>query len=279
MNTINSTAENHFIIRLLMDKECEMPSKVRFGNVLDEYLGAVNCFGYNTESASFDALNYHSFYEKVAVNPQLMVSKCVSTESWNINPAELTQMWECPEHEEILSKCRYQVVAGDMLAEGMTHKERADMLMNFLEALLELYPECRAVYFENSGKLFTKKKIQRANIEKDERFIYYAVNIRLFNVRESEEVLVDTIGMQTLSLPDLQYHFKGIDPNLIMEHAYNVLSLMYMNGAVINDGDTIDGIQDGELCEEVQWECHYTQSKVQPARRVIDFKTGEYSAE
>ena len=34
-------------------------------------------------------------------------------------------------------------------------------------------------------------------------------------------MLVDTLGMSLLFLPDIQYHFHGLDPNLMVNHAYN----------------------------------------------------------
>lgn len=37
-------------------------------------------------------------------------------------------------------------------------------------------------------------------------------------------MIVDTLGMSTLFLPDLHYHFHGADPNHVVNHAYNVLS-------------------------------------------------------
>ena len=57
------------------------------------------------------------------------------------------------------------------------------------------------------------------------------------------DLLLDTLGMSTLFLPDLQYHFIGIDPNLVVNHAYQMLLYLYENGAVIESGETVDGIR------------------------------------
>ena len=43
-------------------------------------------------------------------------------------------------------------------------------------------------------------------------------------------MLVDTLGMSLLFLPDIQYHFHGLDPNLIVNHAYNTASYLLING-------------------------------------------------
>ena len=42
-------------------------------------------------------------------------------------------------------------------------------------------------------------------------------------------MLVDTLGMSLLFLPDLQYHFRGLEPNLIVNHAYNTASYLLIN--------------------------------------------------
>ena len=42
-------------------------------------------------------------------------------------------------------------------------------------------------------------------------------------------MLVDTLGMSLLFLPDLQYHFRGLDPNLMVNHAYNTALYLLIN--------------------------------------------------
>ena len=53
--------------------------------------------------------------------------------------------------------------------------------------------------------------------------MYYAVNVRYFSIQGTNDMMVDSVGMSTLFLPDLQYHFHGVDPNHVVFHAYNVL--------------------------------------------------------
>ncbi len=43
----------------------------------------------------------------------------------------------------------------------------------------------------------------------------------------------------------LQYHFHSMNPNEVVNHAYNVLSYIYDNNNPIQNGDHIDGILDG----------------------------------
>ena len=90
-------------------------------------------------------------------------------------------------------------------------------------------------------------------------------------------MIVDSLGMSTLFLPDLQYHFRGMDPNEVVNHAYNVLSYIYDNNNPIKNGDHIDGLVDGKMSQDVQWNVQYENSLIQPIREVIDINMREYA--
>lgn len=185
---------------------------------------------------------------------------------------------DCEDSEEILNACKYQVFATDMLAAALYYKERAELDMDFMEALVELYPQCKAIYFPNSGKLFTTEAIRNHNMPRDRRFIYFAVNVRFFNIQGTNDMMVDSLGMNTLYMPDLQYHFHGFDHNWVINHAYNVLSYIYDNENPIESGDPIDGVVDGAMSREVMWKCQYENALIQPVREVIDICMNEYAS-
>ena len=46
----------------------------------------------------------------------------------------------------------------------------------------------------------------------------------------------------------------------------------------IKDGETIDGVADGEMCLDVQWKCQYEDALIQPPRAVLDINMGKYAA-
>ena len=152
------------------------------------------------------------------------------------------------------------------------------MLMDYLEALVELYPQCEAVYNANSGKLILADDIRKKEMPGIDRFIRYAVNVRFFNVQGTEDSVVDTLGLSLLYIEDLQYHFHDMDPNWIVNHAYNVASYLLNNDNPMKDGDTIDGIRNGMIVQDIQWKCQYEDALIQPARIVMDVCMGEYAA-
>ena len=91
-------------------------------------------------------------------------------------------------------------------------------------------------------------------------------------------MLVDTVGMSTLFLPDLQYHFHGMDPNWVVNHAYNLASDVLLNDCPIQSGETVDGVVNGEMSRFAQWKCQYENALIQPPRAVLDVCMGEYAA-
>ena len=46
----------------------------------------------------------------------------------------------------------------------------------------------------------------------------------------------------------------------------------------MGDGDTISGLENGELDSKVQWTLPYEDSLVQPVRAVLDVNMGEYAS-
>ena len=45
-----------------------------------------------------------------------------------------SQVWNCPNVDELLAECEYRVFATDMLAAGLESKQRADMLVKYVDA-------------------------------------------------------------------------------------------------------------------------------------------------
>ncbi len=68
----------------------------------------------------------------------------IMTGSFNgadIDEFKKMQMRNCPRKKEtILSEYKYQVIGTDMFAAAFPALERAELDMNFLKALLELFP-------------------------------------------------------------------------------------------------------------------------------------------
>ena len=268
-----------FMVRLLMKEKCEMPSSERFTEILSKHLGKVEQYGDRKVRAMFAAHDYISEMKDASLPVTLMISDCEEFVQSSIDAFKRSQMWDCMNDcDQILSECKYQIFANDMLGGGLPARKRANMLMDYLEALVELYPQCEAVYNANSGKLILADDIRKKEMPGIDRFIRYAVNVRFFNVQGTEDSVVDTLGLSLLYIEDLQYHFHDMDPNWIVNHAYNVASYLLNNDNPMKDGDTIDGIRNGMIVQDIQWKCQYEYALIQPARIVMDVCMGEYAA-
>lgn len=268
-----------FIIALLMKEPAAIPERERLVQVIEKHLGEIECFWYEGEKgAGISVKKYSCQYKDAVVPPQVMITSCTGFDGNSIDPFQRSQMWDClNDRERILSECKFQVVATDMVAAALSAGERAELDMDFLDALVELYPDCEAVYFHHSGKLILADDIRNYQ-GGGSRFVRFAVNARFFNIQGTNDMVVDTIGMGTLFLPDLQYHFHGMDPNWVVNHAYCTAAYILNNDNPIKQDDPIDGVAEGELSQEIQWKCSYENSLIQPAREVIDIFMNEYAA-
>lgn len=268
-----------FMVQLLMKEKCEMPSNERFTEILSKHLGKVEQYGDRKVSVMFAAHDYISEMKDASLPVTLMISDCEEFVQSSIDDFRRSQMWNCmSDRDQILSECKYQIFANDMLGGGLSAKKRANMLMDYLEALVELYPQCEAVYNANSGKLIKADDIHKKEMTGIDRFIRYAVNVRFFNVEGTKDSVVDTLGLSLLYIEDLQYHFHDMDPNWVVGHAYTVASYLLNNDNPMKDGDTVDGIRNGMIVQDIQWKCQFEDALIQPARVVIDVCMDEYAA-
>ena len=269
-----------FFVELLMPELCDMPDRDTMVDVFTKHLGSVDCFSYGTESAGFAPQNYKVHYEDndADISPTLMVTNCEKIDKPVLDDFERSQVWDCPNVDELLDECQYRVFATDMLASGLEPKARADMLVKYVDALLELYPSCKAVVFGPSRKFLSRETIENHPDKNVTRFIYYAVNVRYFSIQGTDDMMVDTLGMSTLFYPDLQYHFHGMNPDEIVNHAYSVLYYIFEHDNPIDDGQTIAGLENGDMNPDIKWKVQYEDSLIQPVRTVIDINMGEYAS-
>lgn len=188
------------------------------------------------------------------------------------------QMWNVKDANGLLSSCTCAVRLADDNALTMEYKQRGKMLTQLIEAGLALYPDSAAVYVPASGRLMTAAQVRENPARGGDRFLYLCVNTRLFSISgTSSDMMVDTVGLYLLGLPDIQYHFHSLNPNKVMKHAYSVASLLYSVGAVMKSGETIDGMDNYGISPEIRWPFQYEQALIEPPRVVMAITAGEYA--
>lgn len=269
-----------FIIKLLFKKEPKFPAKETVAEIMEKRLGNIDLFWHDDKGAGLAAKDHIAHFKDEDAHPQLMFMPAIEFNGKEMGVFERSQMWDCPDKDKVLDECRYQVICTDMLAAVLPPLERANLDMDFAEAVTELFPDCEAILFLNSQKLFLADELRNHRIPKNDRFIKFAVNVRFFTIQgTNDDMIVDTLGMSLLYLPDLQYHFHGMNPDLIVNHAYCSASYILSNENPIKSGDPIDSITEkGEFDRVNMWKCSYENALIQPAREVIDVYMNEFAA-
>ena len=255
--------------------------------MLERHIGKVDAAKPTDDIASsmkglalFAALDHIAKFSNGQGPVQVSVMPCDTFHPETIDEMKRSQMWDCREdRDRLLSECKYCIFANDILAGALDPLERADFDMDYLEALVELFPTCEAVYSLNTGKLILADTVRNRTCSGLDRYIHYIVNARFFNVSGTGDRLVDTLGMSLLYMEDLQYHFHSMDPNWVVSHAYTIASYVLTTRRSVKDGDTVDGVADnGNLDQSIQWKCRYEDALVQPNRPVLDVHMGQYAA-
>lgn len=210
------------------------------------------------------------------------VKVCVSQpepfDASEISDFTRSQMWNVKDAGTLLSYCTHRVKIADEGAQEMHYKERGDLVVQMTEAVLEQYPECVAVYTPSAGRLLTVEQVRRNPARGADRFLFLCVNTRFFSMDGTDQnVLVDTVGLSSVGLPDLQYHFHSLNPSSVMKHAYSVASLLCAVGPMMKSGETIDGMDNHGITQEIRWPFQYQQATVEPPRIVMAITPGDYA--
>lgn len=180
-------------------------------------------------------------------------------------PEAFEQNWQWPEAAETVSDCGYEVLLSDFMTRGLPYKERAELFNNFLVAVTKaLKPQ--AVYCATAQKLLPPEELIAGWDTEDPIHLNAYVNVRLYSISDGDpgEMLMDTVGLHNLGLPDFQIRFSGLSENDMAQQLWNCAYYLYEEGDVIDDGNTIAGFNAGD-----KWLCKRQLSVTPPERVVI----------
>ena len=163
----------------------------------------------------------------------------------------------------MLSRGRHILSTFEFLARALAFEDRLRLFRALTSALVELTDPI-ALYSSAADAFFEPRRwleVQR------EGYTYYGFfNVRLFRISNSDDdSLMDTRGLGIFGVPDLQCHFRGLDPDEVSGLLYNTGVYLMREGDVIDDGDTVGG-----TTEDSRWRCHHEDSLIDPKRVVID---------
>lgn len=267
-------------VQLLFEEEPERPAPEAFRDALTRRFGRVDAV---TQSAgglySFAVHEFPVRYQDATVPAQVLMAAPAPFSPDELSVMERSQLWDVRDSGAFLARCRHKVMLSDFMASGLPYKERCRLINVWLETALELFPAAIGVWVPSSGKLLERENIVNNPLKEDCRFLWYGVNVRFFNIQGSEDKVMDTLGMYAIGLPDVQLHFRGINPDLLVNYLYNIANYLYDNNAPVKSGETIDGIDgQGRIVQDIQWTCQYERALIQPVRDVMDICPGQFAA-
>jgi hypothetical protein len=176
---------------------------------------------------------------------------------------ETSQTWDWADADEVLAGARESLLVTEMFAEPYGPRDRVAALVSVVAALTAATAPL-AVAWPTSQRVSDPAASATDGLGG-------LLNVRLFTVSADEdERVMDTRGLAPFGLPDVQIHFRDLDPGALAGLLYATASYLLDAGDVIEDGNTIPG-PDGDE----HWRCEHEDALVAPARRVIDVDPGD----
>lgn len=179
------------------------------------------------------------------------------------------QSWNWIEAEETVRKCSYEILLTDVMSRNMDYKERIEYFQKFVASIVSAMNPS-AVWVRNSEMILEPTDYLEKSSQNNYQNINAFMNVRLFNIRETEnEMIMDTLGLNSLGLPDFEFRFANYDAQQIAGLLFNYGHYIFENGVVIEHGNTIEGIE-----ENSKWKCYFNHSQLEPKRIVIEINNG-----
>ena len=181
--------------------------------------------------------------------------------------AAFQQNWHWPEANQTARNCTYEILVTDLMSRTLPYKERLNIFMDFLVAVIKI-TQPNAVYSSSAQKILNPTDIINIWGTDKIQILCAICNVRLYNAGSStghKELLMDTVGLHTIGLPDFQIRFSAADENEIANLLWTYAYYAYEFGDIIVDGNTLEGLKAGS-----KWKCEKQLSLVGPERVVIN---------
>ena len=250
----------------------EAIDKQKLLEALQRHIGRVEEMDPESELLAFAYVDH-----RVRFQEGMMPAQCMFTQAEDlVDPLEafapsITQTWDWKGLEEVISKCKSVVSGTDMLAGALNRGVRLHLVHGFIRAFLDVAPVA-AIHWLPSQRM-VDPQFYREGIQQGHLLITSALNVRMFKVEESDQIVMDTMGLRAFSLPDLQCHFRNADPMRVGLFLYECGDFIFQKGDLIKTGDTIAGFDESQ-----KFAVRRETSMVLPSRLVLDIEPGEYAA-
>lgn len=174
------------------------------------------------------------------------------------------QNWHWPEANDMAKACKYELIVTDFMTRPLGYKKRLPLFMNFLVAVTKA-TNPQVIYSVYGQKLIKPNDLIDIWDGDEKQLLYGICNVRLYKLTDINELLMDTVGLNSIGLPDLQIKFKGYEANEIANLLWNYAYYIYEQGDVIENGNTLEGIVSGS-----KWKCERQASLLDNDRIVVN---------
>jgi hypothetical protein len=125
----------------------------------------------------------------------------------------LQQSWNFSETAEIVGRCRNTIIVTDLRTSPLKYKARLELFQNARAGILEAI-QALAIHWRPTGQFVNPVRFLAAYQEGgSSRFFAGSLNVRFYKISNSPgDMLVDTLRLAALGLPDLQCHFRYLAP-------------------------------------------------------------------
>ncbi len=175
----------------------------------------------------------------------------------------LQQSWKWQGGTERLEQYGYAVTLCDWYAAMLPFVRRMELFHAVLASIIET-TGCDAVYWQPSGQLLDAGAFLHAYPNEP---LYGALNVRVYQMQRKDEVLVDTLGLTSLGIPDIQCRVVDMTPDRVIPMIYGAAYYLYGSGGEVTDGQLLGGAG-------LRWLCEQQPSVLAPARVVVDLNPG-----
>lgn len=181
---------------------------------------------------------------------------------------DIQQSWGFRDCASVLSTSNHTILVTEMMARVLPANDRVRLFHGVLQAVIELTHPIALVFKHSQQVVRPQAYLECVG---DEPILRPgALNVRFFNISNSSgDMLMDTRGLSEIGLHDLQCHFRDFDPNDVSKLLFNTAAYIFENGAVIESGNTVAGIEEGS-----KWVCQFENALVPPEREVLDLNPG-----
>ena len=205
---------------------------------------------------------------KIELADAIIDAQCIIAQNENVSLPETAfqQNWNWQEANEVANECKYEVLVTDMLSRTLEYKQRVNWFMNFLVAVTRA-TKPDSVYSFHGQKIIKPIDLVNNWDSAEKQILYSLCNVRLYNISDSakKELLMDTVGLHSLGLPDFQVRFVDFEASEVAGLLWNYAYYIYDYGDVIENGNTLEGTIAG-----TNWKCERTVSPLDPERVIIN---------